>query len=334
MPESKWLELFRFTATCRCLTHLGLYDTKLRKAGRYLAQSITSWGADSPLEHLNLEYCSIPEQVWPELLQSLSSCKQLYELSLTGNKIGEAAHDLTQSIASWGADSPLERLDLYNCSIPEQVWLELFQSLSSCKHLSRLSLSCNTIGEAGHYLVQSITSWGDNPPLEHLDLYNCSIPEQVRLELFQSLSSCKHLSRLSLSRNTIGEAGRYLVQSITSWGADTPLQHLNLYNCSIPEQVWPELLQSLSSCQQLRHLDLDINTITGCLSSFLSDPHPGITDLEYLDLKQTAMNKSDLQHLTHLIKSNKFPSLKRLWLTEKSWAGVEEELEQLKESLL
>ena len=167
MPESKWL--FQFTATCRCLTLLDLNASKLRKAARYLAQSITSWGDNPPLRYLYLSNCSIPEQVWPELLQSLSSCKHLSRLILSHNKIREAARYLAQSITSWGDNPPLRDLYLSNCSIPEQVWPELLQSLSSCKQLSYLDLSGNnTIGEAARDLAQSIAPSGADSPLQHL----------------------------------------------------------------------------------------------------------------------------------------------------------------------
>ena len=227
MPESKWAELFQFTSTCKYLTLLQLFLSEIGEAEHHLAQSITSWGDNPPLQKLNLGWCSIPEQVWPELLQSLSSCKQITNLNLSLNTIGEAGRYLAQSITSWGDNPPLEELNLEYCSIPEQVWPELLQSLSSCKQLTELGLSYNTIGEAGRHLAQSITSWGDNPPLEELNLGYCSIPEQVWFELLQSLSSCKQLTDLNLSHNTIGEAGRYFAQSITSWGDNPPLRYLH-----------------------------------------------------------------------------------------------------------
>ena len=49
--------------------------------------------------------------------------------------------------------------------------LELVQSLSSCRHLTVLYLEQNKLGEAGHQLAQSIRSWGDEPPLQELYLY-------------------------------------------------------------------------------------------------------------------------------------------------------------------
>ena len=332
IPEQVWAELLQSLYSSKQLTNLNLSGNTIGKAGHYLAQSITSWGDNPPLQQLNLGWCSIPEQVWPELLPSLSSCKQLTHLKLSRNTIGEAGRHLAQSITSWGDNPPLQKLHLYRCSIPEQVWAELLQSLSSCKQLTDLDLSGNTIGEAGRHLAQSITSWGDDPPLRKLDLRSCSIPEQVWAELLQSLSSCKQLTHLDLLGNTIGEAGRYLTQSITSWGDNPPLRKLDLRSCSIPEQVWAELLQSLSSCRHLRELILSRNTLTGCLSSFLSDPNSGLTSLGLLHLDQTALKKSDIQHLTYLIQNKKLSGLKHLWLQEESWTDAEDELLQLKKT--
>ena len=321
IPEQVWIELLQSLSSCK-LSHLDLSENTIGEAGCFLAQSIALW-KKSPLRELNLSSCSIPEQVWIELLQSLSSCK-LSHLDLSENTIGEAGHFLAQSIALW-KNSPLRELNLSSCSIPEQVWIELLQSLSSYK-LSHLDLSGNTIGEAGRFLAQSIALW-KNSPLCELNLSSCSIPEQVWIELLQSLSSYK-LSHLDLSENTISEVGRFLAQSIALW-KNSPLCKLDLWHISIPEQVWTELFQSLSSCQQLRHLYLGGNTVTGCLSSFLSDPHPGLTHLLRLNLPQTAMNKSDLKHLTNLIQNNKLPCLEELFLGDQNCTDAEDELKQL-----
>ena len=331
IPEQVWPELLQSLSSCKQLTNLRLSNNNIGEAGRYLAQSITSWGDNPPLVELDLSDCSIPEQVWPELLQSLSSCKQLTNMYLSDNTIGEAGRYLAQSITSWGDNPPLVELYLSYCSIPEQVWPELLQSLSSCKQLTELLLSSNNIGEAGCYLAQSVTSWGDNPPLEFLNLNDCSIPEQVWPELLQSLSSCKQLTNMHLSNNNIGEAGRYLAQSITSWGDESSLKWLYLRDCSIPEQVWPELLQSLSSCKDLCELKLYRNTLTGCFFHFLSDANSGFKSLKSLNLEETALNKTDIQHLTQLIRDNKLPGLKELHLS-KNLVSWEKELEQLKKA--
>ena len=305
----------------------------LGQNGSLLSNFIKLQGNNPPLEKINLLYYLMPESKWAELLQFTSKCKNLRQLELGYNTIGEARYWLTQSIRVCGNNSPFEQLHLNNCAIPEQGWDELLQSLSSCKQLSSLSLSENNIGDAGHYLVHAITSWGDHPPLKALYLCNCSMPEQVWVNLFQSSSSCKQLCHLDLSGNTIGEAGYYLAQTITSWrDSSLLLKHIDLSSCSMPEQVWTELLQSLSSCKQLILFTLEWSTVTGCLSNFLSDEHTGLPSLEYLHLEHTAMNNLDLECLTYLIRNNKLPTLKKLHLKEENWADKETELQQLKES--
>ena len=92
MLESKWAELFQYTSTCKYLKHLNLWSCNVGEAGRYLAQSIISWGDNPPLQRLHLYKSSIPEQVLAEVFQSLSSCKQLTGLYLKDNTIGEAGH--------------------------------------------------------------------------------------------------------------------------------------------------------------------------------------------------------------------------------------------------
>ena len=93
--------------------------------------------------------------------------------------------------------------NLNNCSLTATASLELVQSLSTCRHLTVLDLGGNKLGEAGHQLAQSIKSWGDDPPLQKLGLYNCSLTAAASLELVQSLSSCKHLTASKFSRKQI-----------------------------------------------------------------------------------------------------------------------------------
>ena len=176
-------------------------------------------------------------------------------MNLGENKLGEAGHQLAQSIRSWGDNPPLQDLDLHNCSLSVTASLELVQSLSSCKYLTALDLRENNLAEAGQQLAQSIISWVDEPPLQALRLYNCSLTATASLELVQSLSSCRHLTALNLEENKLSEAGHQLAQSIRSWVDEPPLQALQLYNCSLTATASLELVQSLSSCRHLTVLN-------------------------------------------------------------------------------
>ena len=80
-------------------------------------------------------------------------------------------------------------------------------------------------------------------------------------------------------------------------------QSLTVMSCKLPTETLSHLMQQINGCNALCVLDLYGTTITGCLSSFLPDPHPDLPELERLHLMDTSLNKEDLQHLTHLIQT-------------------------------
>ena len=255
------IEFLQFISTCKYLTHIDLSNTSLGDAASYLTESIKSWGDNPPLQYLDLHSCSLSVTASLELVQSLSSCKYLTELKLGENKLGEAGHQLAQTIRSWGNEPPLQKLFLHNCSLTATASLELLKSLSTCRNLTELDLGKNNLGDAGHQLAQSIRSWGDEPPLQKLYLHNCSLTATASLELVKSLSTCRHLTVLHLGENDLGEAGHQLAQSIRSWGNEPPLQKLFLHNCSLTATASLELVKSLSTCRHLTVLHLGENDL-------------------------------------------------------------------------
>ena len=82
----------------------------------------------------------------------------------------------------------------------------------------------------------------------------------------------------------------------------------------------------------LFHLNLSQNTLTGCLSSFLPDAHPGLPQLGCLYLKGTALNKDDLHHLKHLLQDSKLPKLYVLHLEGNELYQMKEELKEFVET--
>ena len=122
-------------------------------------------------------------------------------------------------------------------------------------------LSRSSLGRKGSCLSDFIERQGDNPQLKTISLRQYSMPKPKWAELLQFTSGCRFLSHLDLSRNAIGETGITLARSITSLGSESPLKELVLIHCSMQEHVWAEILQSLSGCKQLSHLDLSENNI-------------------------------------------------------------------------
>ena len=212
IPEDHCSTILQSLHTCIHLKELNMDGNNIGAAGNILAKSIKMWGEDPPLEKLYLDNCSIPEDHCSTILQSLHTCIHLKVLSMDGNGVGTAGNILAKSIKMWGEDPPLEKLYLHNCSIPEDHCSTILQSLHTCIHLKVLSMDGNNIGAAGNILAKSIKMWGEDPPLEKLYLYNCSILEDHCSTILQSLHTCIHLKL---------------------WGEDPPLEALYLDNCSI-----------------------------------------------------------------------------------------------------
>ena len=299
-------------------------------AGRFLAQSKRSKGESSALQKLKMTSCNSSEDFWRKLFLHLSICKKLTHLIVSRNSMGGAGWALPYSILKWGDDPPLQVLQMDQCLMPEDTWIDLFESLSRCKHITHLDLSYNRLGEAGSVLSQAMSDWGDQPPLQKLDFSYCSMSPEACGRLFFHLISCKSLTYLDLSGNMVGEAGQQLAQAIESWGDDPPLETFIAEHCFIPTTVWPGLLISLSPCRKLNFLDLSHNILTGCLSSFL----PILPCLEEFLLDSCDLNESDLLHLVNCVKLQKIPSLQNLYLNQNRFFRMEDVLGELIESCI
>ena len=79
-------------------------------------------------------------------------------------------------------------------------------------------------------------------------------------------------------------------------------QSLAIINCTLPLQTLNHLLQQINECSKLRVLYLSITNLRGLLPKLLPDPHSGLPQLEILHLHDTALNKEDLQHLSHILR--------------------------------
>ena len=86
-------------------------------------------------------------------------------------------------------------------------------------------------------------------------------PSDTLREILKSLKNCKQLSCLDLDGHNLENEGRHLVKLIKSFGVDPSLQRLYLPNCSIQETDCTEMLQYLSECRHLTHLNLDGNRV-------------------------------------------------------------------------
>ena len=171
------------------------------------------------------------------ILADLTMCKKLFHLNLSNNSLKNTGRHIPEAIDAWGQCPPLKELYLKNCSMPVNVWCELFEVLQACSCLSHLDVSQNRLDISGSLLARTIKSWGPNLLLKNLNFEDCCMPEDVWSQVLLSLSNCLELTHLNLSCNGLGVTGRDISESIRSWGNEPKLQQVILEDCSMPLDI-------------------------------------------------------------------------------------------------
>ena len=247
---------------------------------------VDAFNLSTRVQSIRISSSVLPSKLLDHLMKQLPQCRNLKKLHLKEIKFyddaskhaphgvdenrnvatslsGLADWDLGKAIRNWGDNPSLKILSLRNCSIPKAEFAEILTALSACKCLTHLDLGGNYLGSEGTHLVQIIENMRPDPPLEGLHLENCLIPEAVCRDLMSAVQTCRNLKGLSLTGNTVGEAGKYIVNVITNLRLDSQLEFLYLNNCSIPNRIWVDLLKCLSECSNLVYLDLSGHNFAG-----------------------------------------------------------------------
>ena len=297
--EDQCATVVKSLSLCKQLTCLDLSNNRIQNAGKDLADSIKQWDINPSLQELDLCNCGLHQDDCVELLQSLLGCVNLKKIGLSGNTIKKAMKHLVEVIQKLSSYGKLEKLYLSDCSFPEDQCAAILQSLSLCKQLTCLSLSNNTIQNAGKDLADSVKQWGFNPPLKELHLRNCGLHEDDCAEILQSLLGCVNLVEITLSGNTIGKAARHLVEAINKLSSYGKLQDLYLSDCSFAEDQCATVVKSLSLCKQLTCLDLSNNRIQNAGKDLADsikqwDINPS---LQELDLCNSGLHQDDCVEL-------------------------------------
>ena len=185
-----------------------------------------------------------------------------------------------------------------------------------CQHqavtnLDILIVICEDLME---FLVSNI---GKN--IESLKIRCCELPTETLSHLMQQINGCSTLRVLDLSWTTVtGCFSGFLPEPHPGL---PKIEVLNLWETELYKDDLQHLLSMTYKLPKLHKLDLSHKTLTGCLSSFLPDPHPGLPVLEELKLSRTALNKEDLKRLFSIIQLKKLPKLQVLDLSDNSLTG-------------
>ena len=227
---------------CKKLTRLQLTDNKHNFQGDTMGQIISPHNVNAPLQVLNLEMFLMPEDACVLLASTMALYKHITQVNLSHNHLGQAGHNLAESIRTWGAQPPLMVLCLNSCSIPADAWHKLLKSLSTCQHLTCLRLSENT-------LTRSLSSFLSQPCdrlnlLEELWLSSSELDAKDIEHLWCLIETRKipGLKFLDMEYNNMSQMETTLQEFITKCvNYNREKLKIKLGNCNISESLQQEL---------------------------------------------------------------------------------------------
>ncbi|XP_035377617.1 NACHT, LRR and PYD domains-containing protein 12-like [Electrophorus electricus] len=233
------------------------------------------------LEKLQLCGCSITDEGCAALVSALRSnpSSHLRELNLSRNEPGDSGVKQLCALLE-DPHCKLEKLELFDCNIPEKGCAALASALrSESSHMRELNLSSNKPGDSG---VKQLSALLEDPhcKLEKLQLVNCSITEEGCAALASALRSnpSSHLRELNLNLNKPGDSGVKQLSALLE-DPNCKLEKLQLLGCSITQEGCTALASALRSnpSSHLTELDLSFNEPGDSgmkqLSALLKDPH-------------------------------------------------------------
>ena len=221
-----------------------------------------------------------------------------------------------------------ESLTVKSCKLRTETLIHLIQQINGCSALRVLDLSYTTLtGCLSGFLPDPHLVL---PELRQLYLEWTSLNKEDLCHLLSIAHKLLKLQALDLSHNTLtGCLFGFLPDPHLGLHE---LKNLHLSDTKLNKEDLQHLLSIAYKLPKLQALDLSQNSLAGCFSSFLPDPHQGLLELQELELSSTGLNKGDLQHLSHLIQTYKLPRLSNLNLAHNRLSEKESDFENLFET--
>ena len=212
-----------------------------------------------------------------------------------------------------------EELRIRYCKLPPETLSHLMQQINQCSTLCVLDLSGTTLtGRLSCFLPDSHPGL---PKLQKLNMHGSKL-DKDDLQHFSHITQCNKLPLLrylDVSDNIL----RGCLTGVLSYTCPgvPALESLTISGTVLNRgdlQHFKHITQG-NNFTKLQQLNLSWNTLTGCLYIILSDPYPGLPELQRLKLRGTGLNKVDLQYLLSI--ANKLPKLKELDLSNNTLTG-------------
>ena len=260
----------------------------------------------SNVRSLKIKNCTLPVSTFHHLIEQIGQWTKLHMKNVE-ERDGKAADVELMSVDFKPVDE--SSVILTNCTLSDRILNRLMQQIPGS----------NTMLGSPNTTTDLPTN---NTRITHFNLRDTQLPEDVRRRIYDQLNGFLFLVHLDLSGNVLtGYLSRFLTDTQPGSSA---LEVLSLRSTEMNEVDmlhFSHILQR-NKLLKLQVLDLSYNTLAGCLSNFIQDPHHGLPELFQLNLDSTALNKDDLQHLSYITQKNKLPKLRNIHLSKNTLTGL------------
>jgi Ran GTPase-activating protein (RanGAP) involved in mRNA processing and transport len=233
------------------LEELDLSGNNLGREGCVALGSALEASRNPKLQGLNLCNNIIDDEGLRALVAGMKNCRNLTNLSLTGNVL--ITVDGCKSLSTlFRSRCRLTHLNLDQMNIGGDGARVIAAGLAKLRLLEELDLSHNSIGNEGASTLAG--ELGLLYSLKRLIVSNNSIGNDGAGALAHGLTFVHSLKELDLSSNSIGDAG----VTALSYGLAYlhPLERVNLSNNSFGDEGLRKLAENLSKCNNVSWLDL------------------------------------------------------------------------------
>ena len=259
-------------------------------------------------QSVKLFYCSLPPETLTHLIQQISDCNTI-------RKIQFHSMDLRPiSSLVLANKTQLLCLHLKEAKMTQELIKHVCQQVGQLNHLEYLNMS-------KIHIAQIDLNLKNNAKLKEVDLSHTHMSRKQSIDLFGQINELNFIHKIKLSENNLAGC---LSNFLPDPHPGLPeLTDLDLASTAFNREDLLHLskVTKNNKLPKLEFLDLSKNTLTGCLLTFLADPHPGLSELCYLYLNTTALNKGDLHHLSTITQNNKLPKLYWLQLSYNKMTG-------------
>ncbi|KAG8815444.1 hypothetical protein FRC19_001028 [Serendipita sp. 401] len=257
-------------------------------------------------------------QALADVLKNLKSLKIANFADIfTGRLIDEiptAIGALTDALIH---SSTLREIDLSDNAFGPRCAPSLVPFLSQNTHFSILKLSNNGLGPEGSVIIAQALEQNASAARRH----RVTGPRMMAsVDPTDNQPSVSATSGQFKTNFRVFHCGRNRLQheSMAAWGktfaAHGGLQEVRLYQNGIFEPGFPELIAGLSSCPDLKYLDLQDNTISEQGSSAIAKALPSWPNLETLNLSECYLTTKGSSKIFTVLKTGSNNKLTTLQL--------------------